>query len=227
MKIEILEVSGLIPMVQAMRLSWNSESDSQYNGAFVSEDFTKLSISSRLGEKDVALLKKLIMAGDSHSKAFRLPVAYLKVTGTLSWWRHMDTYRYDVVLPTTDDELGGVDWEGASESTMHTLARKIIEERIRVEGKAGLSDEFLALFSNDTLYTSLLDYVGVVNVYQIECVQASLPGGFLQTRIGRLSYAALRRIYQDRRAHRLSEWREFCEKLVQLPYSFLITDKEW
>ncbi len=54
--------------------------------------------------------------------------------------------------------------------------------------------------------------------------KASLPEGTLQTRIFMISYQTLRRMYQQRRHHRLPEWQAFCDWIENLPYAgqFLI-----
>lgn len=52
----------------------------------------------------------------------------------------------------------------------------------------------------------------------------NLPEGFEQTRIIDFNYQALRRIYKQRKKHRLPEWQAFCDKLEELPFSELITE---
>jgi len=48
--------------------------------------------------------------------------------------------------------------------------------------------------------------------------KANLPEGFLQTRLVMVSYQTLRRIWLQRRSHRLPEWHEFILALHELPY---------
>ncbi len=47
--------------------------------------------------------------------------------------------------------------------------------------------------------------------------------GTMQRRIIMVSYQTLRRIYHQRRTHRLPEWRLFCEWITKLPFSWVIT----
>jgi hypothetical protein len=42
-----------------------------------------------------------------------------------------------------------------------------------------------------------------------------LPQGFIQRRIWCLSYKTLQNIYSQRNAHKLLEWRDFCDALVE------------
>lgn len=54
----------------------------------------------------------------------------------------------------------------------------------------------------------------------------SNPCGFKLTARLTTNYRALKTIYSQRKNHRLPEWREFCEWVETLPYSYLITGKE-
>lgn len=54
----------------------------------------------------------------------------------------------------------------------------------------------------------------------------SNPCGFKITARMTTNYRCLMNIYQQRKSHRLLEWRAFCEWIKTLPYSELITDKE-
>lgn len=58
---------------------------------------------------------------------------------------------------------------------------------------------------------------------ELVAMKSSLTEGTMQRRILMLSYQTLRRIYHQRKHHRLPEWRRFCNWLVSLPYSWLIT----
>ena len=46
-----------------------------------------------------------------------------------------------------------------------------------------------------------------------------LPSAFLQTRTITMSYANLRNIYFQRRNHKLTEWHQFCDWIITLPYA--------
>ena len=50
-----------------------------------------------------------------------------------------------------------------------------------------------------------------------------LPSSYNQRRTIMLNYEVLAGIYRDRNAHKLDEWREFCQWIEQLPYSEIIT----
>lgn len=54
----------------------------------------------------------------------------------------------------------------------------------------------------------------------------NIPAGFRLTARMTTNYRQLKTIYQQRKNHRLPEWREFCHWIETLPYSGLITGKE-
>lgn len=52
------------------------------------------------------------------------------------------------------------------------------------------------------------------------------PAGFMLTARMTTNYRQLKIIYNQRKDHRLPEWRQFCRWIETLPYSYLITGKE-
>ena len=50
-------------------------------------------------------------------------------------------------------------------------------------------------------------------------MQESMPCSPMQKRIWMFSYQTLRRIYQQRKNHRLPQWRKFCEWIEKLPFA--------
>jgi hypothetical protein len=141
-----------------------------------------------LGADDVALMRKLVLAGDEHAKAMRMVVAWMLVRAPRYWWQQFDTYRVGV--------------EKLSESTMHTLMRD-------------------GIWPKDFTRETPVEAVSVVRKYvrsgHFEIAKASLPEGYLQTRLVMASYQALRRMWLQRRSHRLAEWCEFLVALEELP----------
>ena len=54
-----------------------------------------------------------------------------------------------------------------------------------------------------------------------------LPSSYNQKRTVMLNYEVLANIYKSRRTHKLDEWHTFCDWIESLPYSELITGKEY
>jgi hypothetical protein len=59
-------------------------------------------------------------------------------------------------------------------------------------------------------------------------MKENLPEGTMQKRVWMFSYQTLRRIYFQRRNHRLPQWRMFCDWIKTLPFSneFITVEKD-
>ena len=173
--IKLIELSGFVSALQALRLPYGLEcrSEMQVNIQHTNNAFFLLN-QGIVDDKDEDLLKSLIRRGDEHAKVIRGIVAYVEINAPRYWYQEFATYRIGCEVL-------------ASESTMH------------MQGK-GLSEEELVKMKNE------------------------LPEGTMQKRIVMLSYQTLRRIYIQRRKHRLPHWREFCAWIETLPYSWMITE---
>ncbi len=172
MKIELLEMAGLGSALKALRLSYGKEMRSGVVSDVYSRepgDF-KYETSVAMNPDDLALMQKLIAAGDEHAKVLRGVLVYVAITAPRYWWQEMVTY----------DKIGSQCL--MSESTMH------------IQGK-GLSTEDLVR------------------------MKENLTEGTEQKRIYYFSYQTLRRIYRQRRNHRLPVWHTFCEWVESLPFA--------
>ena len=58
-----------------------------------------------------------------------------------------------------------------------------------------------------------------LNEEELLTLQEEMPSGHMQKRVWMFSYQALRRIYFQRRNHRLPQWRRFCEWIEALPFA--------
>lgn len=121
----------------------------------------------------------------------------------------------------------------SSQSTMHRLTKFNIKEQC-VED----TDEIIL-----ERYQELLDDYNYFDEYFIEhfpenkenksivkkkmwrTLVASLPSGFVLGATMTTNYRQLKTIYQQRKAHKLKEWDEFCKWIESLPQSYLITGK--
>ena len=89
-----------------------------------------------------------------------------------------------------------------SGSTMHTLLR---------DGVGPYS------FAPETKYGPFL--TDALEDQDLTKAKANLPEGYLQTRLVLVSYQTLRRIWLQRRGHKLPEWAEFIQATWELPYA--------
>lgn len=95
MKIELLEISGMVSAFEALRLPYNKEPMSEIeHSLYANGDIFKQQnwIDFDLEGKDIALMQKLIVSGDEHAKPLRGILAYLDITAPIDWWWDAETY---------------------------------------------------------------------------------------------------------------------------------------
>lgn len=174
-----------------------------------------------VGDDDLTLMEKLTDAGSDHRKFLRMIPVYIDITAPLYWWKEFDTYKVGTVANSC--------------STMHKIHEKLFEiddfsnEHLRM-GTSHLLNIIDALntYRNIYLYWDdkgesihrLYDY-DKKNVWW-EMIQL-LPSTYNQKRTVFLNYEVLRNMYHARKHHKLDEWRDFCKRIEDLPYSDLIT----
>ena len=199
-KIENIDVYGFEAAIRGARNPMNSWhlSDSCYNnGEF------------EIGEKDYDLLRRLTIAGPEHRKWNRMVTVTMDITAPLYFFKEYDTYKVATVANSC--------------STMHKIQSKEFE-------LDDFSHEHLVSLRllNDTI-DELNYYRDMYNKtknkeYWWGMIQ-NLPSSYNQKRTVHLNYETLGAMYRQRRHHKLTEWREFCNMIEGLPYSEFITMK--
>lgn len=203
-KIENVNVHGVARAIYSARNAMNSwdKSDSRFE-------------TDTMGENDLKLAKQLVKAGTDHAKFMRMITVTCDITAPMYWFYEFDTYKVGTVRNSC--------------SKMHTIHKK----------EFTLDD-----FSHEHLTTDFMipcNYVGVLGFlidelnnarkmyletkdkkYWWQIIQL-LPSSYNQRSTVQLNYAVLRNIYHARKGHKLNEWRDFCKRIEELPYSELIT----
>ena len=221
LKIENWEVLGWEHAIRGMRTPMNSweKSDSifiedgEYRDICGNSGPSDIQFSvPEIGENDYSLMKNLRNAGTDHRKFMRMITVYLDITAPLYWWKEFDTYKVGTVANSC--------------STMHKIHAK----------------EFtLEDFSCEKLYDPIGDLRPIVdrlNVYRERYLETKdkndwwqmiqlLPSSYNQKRTVMLNYEVLTNIYKSRRHHKLDCWHTLCDWIEDLPYSELITGKEY
>lgn len=153
-----------------------------------------LSLSYNKDPKDMhSVAVKLAPLGRGHSKFKEFIQVWIDVTAPLSWWKQMATYRFTSVQ---------------SESTMHTL------------GKYGLTQEHF----EKPINPSYLNYLNscISGKIPLEELSEMIPQGFLQRRIICTNYMSISNMILQRRNHKLSQWKSFCEAMKSLEHYELL-----
>jgi len=96
-QVELLEVSGILHAMRAMRLPKGSESDSSHSDHWNVE----------VGSGDIDLASRLIRAGNDHAKAMRGIIAYLEIQMQVGFMIEFETYRHGVECLSTSSAMHG------------------------------------------------------------------------------------------------------------------------
>lgn len=229
LKIEHTDVYGFESAIRGMRNPMNSwdKSDSEfeyqrYNSE--TEDFDCFPC-VKIGENDLALMKKLVHAGSDHRKFLRQIMVSMDITAPLYWWKEFDTYKVGTVANSC--------------STMH----KIHEKEFTLDDfshdhlvKDGISLLLRIIDDLNDVRELYLNYDEVAGggdcCEEIRCKKdvwwqmiQLLPSSYNQLRTVTLNYEVLLNMYRARKDHKLDEWRKFCDTVADLPYFKDFIDK--
>lgn len=194
LKAKILDVQGFHQAIKGMRNSRNSwaKMDSDNCG---------------VGPNDLKLMHRLFKAGTEHRKYARMITVWIDINAPLYWWKEFDQYKIGTVSNSC--------------STMYTLTNKPFE----------LED-----FSFDKLYAYGFYPQRVIedlNELRERCLKETdpkikkdlwysivqlLPESYNQTRTIMMNYEVVARIIQQRKGHKLEEWKQLIDVLKELPY---------
>lgn len=225
-KIENVDVYGWETAIRGMRNpknSWKySDTKNFCNSSYLCDSREH---AGKIGEKDLALMKKLVQAGTDHSKFMRMIVFTCDITAPMYWWKEMDTYKVGTVRNScstmhkiTEKEFALNDF-----STEHLFPAALEELKKTIEILNSYRTAYQKFDNISIVEKSLLTY-GPLNKKDVwwQLIQL-LPLSYNQKATWQANYGVLRNIYQARKNHKLDEWKTFCEFIESLPYSELIT----
>ena len=204
-KFETNDVWGFEWAFKGMRNPMNSWDKSDSNWLF-----------QEIGENDLILARKLISAGSEHRKFLRQIYVSVDITAPLYWWKEFDTYKVGTVANSC--------------STMHKIHEKeftlddfscehLINEPFPV------TDEYV-----ETYLDCMTDTIKALNCarrmfletrdkkYWWQIIQL-LPSSYNQTRTVTMTYENIYTMRQQRKNHKLDEWRiDFFNWSDELPH---------
>lgn len=175
-----------------------------------------------LGEKDLALAKKLVKAGTDHSKFMRMINVTCDITAPLYWIAEHDTYKVGTTRNSCSFMHKGLSKPFDLEDFSFSIYD--IDDCILNEDEKGSMERYI--------YGGIIESLNVLRELYIKTkdegifalIRQLLPSGYNQRYTWQANYQVLRNIYHSRRFHRLKEWRDFCSWIETLPYSELITE---
>ena len=169
-----------------------------------------------IGENDLILAKKLINAGSEHRKFLRQIYVSVDITAPLYWWKEFDTYKIGTVANSC--------------STMHKIHTKqfTLEDfscEHLIDEPFPVTDEYV-----ETYLDCMIETIRALNCarrmfletkdkkYWWQIIQL-LPSSYNQTRTVTMTYENIYTMRQQRRSHKLDEWRiDFFNRSDELPH---------
>ena len=249
LKIENFEVLGWGHAIRGMRNPMNSWEKSDSNFFDDSEGHVCNICQGRgsmslieIGPNDYALMKNLRNAGTDHRKFMRMITVYLDITAPLYWWKEFDTYKVGTVANSCstmhkihEKEFGPNDfsYEHIDDIWGYEPEVRDMAPAIEFETRTDTITNYV-LGPDDILNLTIkmlnrcrdLYLQTKEKTYWWQMIQL-LPTSYNQKRTVMLNYEVLANIYKSRKHHRLDEWHTFCDWIEELPYSELITGKEY
>ena len=166
------------------------------------------------GEVDLALARKLCIAGSDHRKFMRQIFVSVDINAPMYWWKEFDTYKVGTAANST--------------STMHKIHSKPIEMDDFSHDKLGEGSKAVLQNFIDEIEKIRLKYIdGKDKGDWYEIIQL-LPSSYNQLRTVTMTYENLVAMYHARKNHKLQEWHGFAAWVSELPYAkeLIISIKE-
>ena len=199
--IENIAVTGFGAALRGMRNPLNSWSKSDTTVTF--ENGTEV---AHIGPNDLDLMKRLRKAGSDHRKYLRMINVTMDVTAMQPWWFEFDTYKVGTVrnscskmhkihsraFTAADFTHEGIDEVPYAQDALHAVIDAC--ERLRQDFNETKEKKY---------WRALIEL---------------LPEGYCLRATVQLNYEVLIKMYWSRKDHKLTEWREFCRVIEELPY---------
>ncbi|MBP5461592.1 MAG: hypothetical protein J6Y20_05640 [Lachnospiraceae bacterium] len=164
-----------------------------------------------VGDNDLQLATILAAKGGSHAKFRRMIHVQMDILAPLYWWKEFDTYKVGTVANST--------------STMYSIMNKQFD----------ISDFSIAEYSSAQAGMHMISTINVLNELRDLYLQEDrkefkkmywqdvigiLPSSYNQLRTVDMNYEVIANIYNQRKNHKLKEWRTFCKIMIEkCPYS--------
>lgn len=131
--------------------------------------------------------------GSGHANALSGILVSMNIAATVKWWEQFQRYHFKQIV--------------SSMSTMHRLRKMVIDGTIQFNPLTNpdMVKAFIRLAKDETVTDEELAY--------------ACPMGLELTARITTNYLQLKTIYNQRRNHKLNEWRQFCAWIESLPYA--------
>lgn len=190
----VLDVRGFEQAIKGMRNSRNSWSRMD-------------SVDDIVGPNDLKLMNRLFKSGTEHRKYARMITVWIDINAPLYWWKEFDQYKIGTVSNSC--------------STMYTLMNKPFELKDFSFDKLNGHGNYAQRVINDL--NELREQCSKETDPKIKkelwySIVQLLPESYNQRRTIMMNYEVVARIIQQRKGHKLEEWKQLIDVLKQLPY---------
>ena len=209
-KIENVEVMGWEAAIRGMRNAKNSwdRIDSYYdmddNGH---EIYT-------LGPNDYDLTSRLAKGGSTHAKFRRMITVYMDITAPLYFWKEFDTYK----VGTVANSCSTMHTIHLKEFTMEDFSCEHLETIARIDENGEIHKPYMVMKEIiDCLNACRKSYLETGSKTDWWQMIQLLPSSYNQKRTVMLNYEVIHNMRDDRRFHKLDEWKILCLYFDTLP----------
>ncbi len=226
-RIENVEISGWKAAIRGMRNPMNSWklSDSYETHIEDPQTLETAPYAFFVGEKDLALMKKLSAAGPDHGKFLRFITVTMDIAAPLYWWKEYDTYK----VGTVANSCSTMHKIHAKEFTLDDFSHEHLVNQVSGEYKSSTAGtECFGTYCARPM-DILRGTIATLNKCREKFLETKskdvwwqmiqlLPTSYNQRRTVQLNYEVLRNMYHARKNHKLDEWVEFCKWIEEFPY---------
>lgn len=205
-RIENIDVCGWEPAIRGMRNPMNSWNRMD---SYFTEHGTSV------GENDLDLMKRLFKGGTEHRKYLRFINITMDITCHHAWWAEFDTYKVGTVRNSC--------------SKMHKIhVKEFVKDDFSHEGIDEVSVDYPEMMEDFERVMKRLEWLRVKFNETHEkrywrAIIELLPMGYNIKATVQMSYEVAVRIIEQRKGHKLDEWHELVNVLLELPYMKQIT----
>ena len=157
------------------------------------------------------IFRNLYKAGGSERKFMRVIQIWCDIYAPLTWWKQFDTYKISTTTLSTSSMHSITNKEfSAKDFGCHPITENLLET---IDYLNDCREQYLICEDPDhkqILWRAIID---------------NLPESYIQMRTVNFNYETAARMIMDRRYHKLVEWHDFCNYMLDtLPYLKEIMD---
>ena len=181
-----------------------------------------------IGENDMKLMKSLFKGGTEHRKYLRFINVTMDITAPLYWWKEFDTYK----IGTNCNSCSTMHKIHAKEFTLDDFSCEHLIDTDKVEI---VKEDWVDVSPDESGYDEwdAIEFVKMIvralNVYRGRYLETKdkkywwqmiqlLPTSYNQRRTIQMNYEVAVRMIEQRKNHKLDEWHDMVEVLLNLPY---------